>query len=129
MIVVRSLSSEADPSIPIPSEQASSKDLASWGCSTSWDPGTLRGEALYLIPLMDQLTRRASALNADFAPLSLIRELGKRTAIFACCAYAGSMFSGFMQVGIQEHMNGRYGLAGWRWLFSRLPPSLAADLR
>ncbi|ORY76518.1 major facilitator superfamily domain-containing protein [Leucosporidium creatinivorum] len=45
------------------------------------------------------------------------RELGKRTAIFACCAYAGSMFSGFMQVGIQAHMNGRYGLAGWRWLF------------
>ena len=27
------------------------------------------------------------------------------------------MFSGYLQAALYEGMNGRYGLAGWRWLF------------
>lgn len=68
-----------------------------------------------------RLGARRSALGsrttADDWPSLLRRELGIRTAVFACCAYAGSMFSGFMQVGIQNHMDGKLGHAGWRWLF------------
>jgi MFS transporter, ACS family, pantothenate transporter len=44
-------------------------------------------------------------------------ELGKRTAIFTSSGLAGTLFSGFLQGGIYSSMNGRHGLAGWRWLF------------
>lgn len=30
------------------------------------------------------------------------KEIGKRAALFAMCAYAGSMFSGFIQSGVQK---------------------------
>ncbi|GAA5915326.1 hypothetical protein JCM6882_005192 [Rhodosporidiobolus microsporus] len=45
------------------------------------------------------------------------RELGRRLAIFACCAYLGSMFSGYMTSSIMATLDGAHGLAGWRWLF------------
>ncbi|GAA6018312.1 hypothetical protein JCM10207_000800 [Rhodosporidiobolus poonsookiae] len=45
------------------------------------------------------------------------RELGKRLAIFACCAYLGSMFSGYMTAAIYKNMDGTNGLHGWQWLF------------
>jgi ACS family pantothenate transporter-like MFS transporter len=44
-------------------------------------------------------------------------EIGKRTAIFACAAYVGTMFSGYMQSAMIAGMNGRSGLAAWRWVF------------
>jgi ACS family pantothenate transporter-like MFS transporter len=40
-------------------------------------------------------------------------EIGKRTAIFACAAYVGTMFSGYMQSAMIAGMNGRSGLAAW----------------
>ncbi|KAI1325225.1 MFS general substrate transporter [Xylariaceae sp. FL0255] len=45
------------------------------------------------------------------------RELGKRSGIFTSSGLAGTLFSGFIQTGIQKSLNGRNGLAGWRWLF------------
>ncbi|BGP43159.1 hypothetical protein JCM10449v2_007183 [Rhodotorula kratochvilovae] len=45
------------------------------------------------------------------------KELGKRLAIFACCAYLGSMFSGYLQSAVHAGLDGRNGLAGWRWVF------------
>ncbi|KAK5109247.1 hypothetical protein LTR62_007229 [Meristemomyces frigidus] len=44
-------------------------------------------------------------------------EIGKRTAIFTSSGLAGSMFSGLMQGAIYQSLDGRAGLAGWRWLF------------
>lgn len=44
-------------------------------------------------------------------------ELGIRSAIFTSSGLIGSMFSGFMQVSIHNHLNGVNGLEGWRWLF------------
>lgn len=44
-------------------------------------------------------------------------ELPVRSAIFTASGLIGSMFSGFMQVEIHDSLNGRHGLAGWRWLF------------
>ncbi|KAM0748848.1 MFS general substrate transporter [Meredithblackwellia eburnea MCA 4105] len=45
------------------------------------------------------------------------KEIGKRAALFAMCAYAGGMFSGFIQSGVQKGLNGRGGIKGWQWLF------------
>ncbi|RYP20833.1 hypothetical protein DL765_002567 [Monosporascus sp. GIB2] len=45
------------------------------------------------------------------------RELGKRSGIFTASGLAGTMFGGYIQTGIYHSMNGKHGLAGWRWLF------------
>lgn len=45
------------------------------------------------------------------------KELTIRSAIFTSSGLIGSLFSGFMQVGIYNSLNGYHGLAGWRWLF------------
>lgn len=44
-------------------------------------------------------------------------ELPIRSAIFTSSGLIGSMFSGFMQTSINKHLDGKTGLAGWRWLF------------
>ncbi|KAK9236981.1 major facilitator superfamily domain-containing protein [Lipomyces kononenkoae] len=44
-------------------------------------------------------------------------ELGKRMCLFEMSGQAASMFSGYIQAGVYDSMNGRYGIAGWRWLF------------
>ncbi|KAK3061929.1 hypothetical protein LTS18_005158 [Coniosporium uncinatum] len=45
------------------------------------------------------------------------RELGKRSGIFTASGLAGTMIGGFIQTGINSSLDGRHGLAGWRWLF------------
>lgn len=45
------------------------------------------------------------------------QELGKRSVIFQQSSAAAQMFSGFLQAGIYNGMNGTDGLKGWRWLF------------
>ncbi|CAK7220288.1 hypothetical protein SCUCBS95973_004108 [Sporothrix curviconia] len=45
------------------------------------------------------------------------QELGKRSVIFQQSSAAAQMFSGFLQAGIYNGMNGTGGLKGWRWLF------------
>lgn len=47
----------------------------------------------------------------------LERELPFRSSIFTSSGLIGSLFSGFMQVGIYNSMDGLRGLQGWRWLF------------
>ncbi|KAK7682553.1 hypothetical protein QCA50_014353 [Cerrena zonata] len=44
-------------------------------------------------------------------------ELGKRACIFHTASAIGPMFSGFLQAGAYNGLNGVHGLAGWRWLF------------
>lgn len=44
-------------------------------------------------------------------------ELGKRTAIFACSAYVGTAFGGYIFSGVYAGMNGYKGVAAWRWAF------------
>jgi hypothetical protein len=47
-------------------------------------------------------------------------ELGKRTAIFACAAYVGTMISGYMQSAMIAGMDGTNGLEAW-YLVRSLP--------
>ncbi|EPE04002.1 mfs general substrate transporter [Ophiostoma piceae UAMH 11346] len=44
-------------------------------------------------------------------------EIGKRTAIFACAAYVGTMISGYLQSAAIATLDGKNGLEGWRWIF------------
>lgn len=44
-------------------------------------------------------------------------EITKRTAIFSCAAYVGTAFGGYIQSGVQKSLDGRNGLAAWRWVF------------
>lgn len=44
-------------------------------------------------------------------------ELTKRAAVFTSSGLVGNIFSGFMQSAIYGNMDGKGGLAGWRWLF------------
>ncbi|TDZ22279.1 Pantothenate transporter liz1 [Colletotrichum orbiculare MAFF 240422] len=45
------------------------------------------------------------------------KELTKRLAILLQVESIASMFSGYLQAGLYTSMDGRHGLAGWRWLF------------
>ncbi|KAF2833941.1 putative pantothenate transporter liz1 [Ophiobolus disseminans] len=45
------------------------------------------------------------------------RELGKRNGILQAAVSIAPIFSGFLQAGIFNGLNGHLGLAGWRWLF------------
>ncbi|KAK9316060.1 major facilitator superfamily domain-containing protein [Lipomyces starkeyi] len=44
-------------------------------------------------------------------------ELGKRVSLFGIAGSVAAMFSGYIQAGVYTTMNGRYGIAGWKWLF------------
>lgn len=44
-------------------------------------------------------------------------ELAKRACIFHASSAAASMFSGYLQAGVYNGMNGLHGLPGWKWLF------------
>ncbi|KAK9448494.1 major facilitator superfamily domain-containing protein [Limtongia smithiae] len=44
-------------------------------------------------------------------------EIAKRVIIWDMTGYMASMFSGYLQAGIYNNLNGVRGIAGWRWLF------------
>jgi len=44
-------------------------------------------------------------------------ELGRRAGIFYISTGLGTMTTGFLASGVVKHLDGRNGLAGWRWLF------------
>ncbi|KAK3051454.1 hypothetical protein LTR09_007477 [Extremus antarcticus] len=45
------------------------------------------------------------------------QELGKRSCIFQASSSAAQMFSGYLQAALLSGMDGRHGIAAWRWLF------------
>lgn len=55
----------------------------------------------------------AALLGGWYGP----KQLSKRVAIFEQTQAIASMFSGYLQAGLYTGLNGRLGLAGWRWLF------------
>ncbi|ORY12361.1 major facilitator superfamily domain-containing protein [Clohesyomyces aquaticus] len=44
-------------------------------------------------------------------------ERGKRVALFYCTAALASMFSGYLQAGAYQGLDGKLGKLGWQWLF------------
>lgn len=55
----------------------------------------------------------AALLGSWYGPT----QLSKRVAIFEQTSAIASMFSGYLQAGLYSGLDGRLGLAGWRWLF------------
>ncbi|KAI0020598.1 MFS general substrate transporter [Xylariomycetidae sp. FL0641] len=44
-------------------------------------------------------------------------EINKRSGIFTAAGIAATMFSGYIQAGVYQTMDGHLGIRGWRWLF------------
>ncbi|EKV21290.1 Major facilitator superfamily domain, general substrate transporter [Penicillium digitatum] len=44
-------------------------------------------------------------------------EISRRSALYWFASIGGGMFSGYIQAGLHQNMNGRLGLASWRWVF------------
>ncbi|KAJ0413156.1 major facilitator superfamily domain-containing protein [Aspergillus carlsbadensis] len=44
-------------------------------------------------------------------------EISRRSALYWFASIGGGMFSGYIQAGLHQDMNGRLGLASWRWVF------------
>ncbi|OBT67282.1 hypothetical protein VE03_02625 [Pseudogymnoascus sp. 23342-1-I1] len=44
-------------------------------------------------------------------------ELSRRGAFFFIASQVGSMSSSYIQAGAYSHLDGRYGIEGWRWLY------------
>ncbi|CAE6456165.1 unnamed protein product [Rhizoctonia solani] len=92
---------------------------ATWGIlscvlSTIKTPGQL-----YAIRFIQALAESSTFSGAHWLLGSWYKEseLGKRSALFACFAQIGSLFSGFMQGAIYTSLNGKLGKEGWQWTF------------
>ncbi|KAG8793979.1 hypothetical protein FRC12_000943 [Ceratobasidium sp. 428] len=74
---------------------------------------------LYAIRFLQALAESSTFSGAHWLLGSWYKdsELGKRSALFACFAQVGSLFSGFMQGAIYSSLNGNLGKAGWQWTF------------
>ena len=55
-------------------------------------------------------------------------ELAKRVAVWHITGFFGQATSGFLQAGIHASLNGRLGLAGWRWLYISESPRSTAGM-
>ncbi|CEL53397.1 Pantothenate transporter liz1 OS=Schizosaccharomyces pombe (strain 972 / ATCC 24843) GN=liz1 PE=2 SV=2 [Rhizoctonia solani AG-1 IB] len=92
---------------------------ATWGTlscilSTIKTPGQL-----YAIRFIQALAESSTFSGAHWLLGSWYKdsELGKRSALFACFAQIGSLFSGFMQGAIYTSLDGKLGKEGWQWTF------------
>ncbi|KAG7530530.1 hypothetical protein FFLO_04956 [Filobasidium floriforme] len=45
-------------------------------------------------------------------------ELAKRSNIFQAATAGGTLLSGVLQAGVHKTLNGKLGMAGWRWIFA-----------
>lgn len=48
-------------------------------------------------------------------------ELAKRMAIWNITGFFGAATSGFLQAAVHKTLDGRLGLAGWRWMYISKP--------
>ena len=90
-----------------------------WGVWTFAQAGVSSSAQLYAFRFLVGL------FEASFSPVVLYviggwytkTELAKRTTLFQITAPLGAAFSGYLQAAVYEGLDGRNGLAGWRWLY------------
>jgi ACS family pantothenate transporter-like MFS transporter len=90
-----------------------------WGVWTFAQAGMSSSSQLYAFRFLVGL------FEASFSPVVLYviggwytkTELAKRTTLFQVTAPLGAAFSGYLQAAVYEGLDGRNGLAGWRWLY------------
>ncbi|KAK3369539.1 pantothenate transporter liz1 [Lasiosphaeria ovina] len=90
-----------------------------WGIWTFAQAGMSSPAQLYAFRFLVGL------FEASFSPVVLYviggwytkTELAKRTTLFQITAPLGAAFSGYLQAAVYEGLDGKNGLAGWRWLY------------
>lgn len=90
-----------------------------WGFVVMGMAGAKSIETMYALRLVSGLLE-ASAYPGIMTLLGnwyTPAELGKRACIFQASSSAAQLFSGYLQAGLYAGMDGRAGLAAWRWLF------------
>lgn len=90
-----------------------------WGGLTMVTAAAHRPQAIMAIRFFQGICEASSFIGAHYilGAWYTEKELGKRSGIFTASGLAGTLISGFIQTGIHKSLNGRHGLAGWRWLF------------
>ncbi|KAL7420923.1 hypothetical protein Q5752_004877 [Cryptotrichosporon argae] len=90
-----------------------------WGCITFGIAATKNYKQIYILRTFLGLLESSAypgvvtLLMTWYTPF----EAGKRIGFYHSCQAIGAMFSGAMQTAFNTHLNGRYGIAGWRWTF------------
>ncbi|EFW99560.1 major facilitator superfamily transporter pantothenate [Grosmannia clavigera kw1407] len=90
-----------------------------WGGLTMVTAAAHRPQSIMAIRFFQGMCEASSFIGAHYIMGAWYteKELGKRSGIFTSSGLAGTLISGFIQTGIHKSLNGRNGLAGWRWLF------------
>ncbi|GAB7346668.1 hypothetical protein MBLNU459_g1795t2 [Dothideomycetes sp. NU459] len=93
--------------------------LLVWGGLTMVTAATHNPQSIMAIRFFQALAESSTFVGTHYILGSWYteRELGKRSGIFTASGLAGTMIGGFIQTGIYSSLNGKHGLAGWRWLF------------
>ncbi|TGO52204.1 hypothetical protein BELL_1676g00020 [Botrytis elliptica] len=90
-----------------------------------WGTFTFAQAGMHSVPQLYSFRFLVGLFESSFFPCMLFilgswytkTELAKRIAIFHMTAPLGTAFSGYLQAAVYTNLNGRHGLAGWRWLY------------
>ncbi|KAE9978207.1 hypothetical protein BLS_000799 [Venturia inaequalis] len=90
-----------------------------WGCLTIITSSVQHPTSIMAIRFFQGIAESSTFVGTHYILGSwyTASELGKRSGIFTSSGLAGTMISGFIQTGIHSSLDGKQGLAGWRWLF------------
>ncbi|RDA86505.1 hypothetical protein CP532_2006 [Ophiocordyceps camponoti-leonardi (nom. inval.)] len=90
-----------------------------WGALTMTTAATHSPKAIMAIRLFQGACEASTFVGTHLILGAWYKrhELGIRSGIFTASGLAGTMIGGFVQTGIHARLDGRRGLAGWRWLF------------
>jgi ACS family pantothenate transporter-like MFS transporter len=90
-----------------------------WGCLTMITASVKNPQSIMVIRFFQGICEASTFVGTHYilGAWYTERELGKRSGIFTSSGLAGTLIGGFIQTGIYKSLNGRLGLAGWRWLF------------
>ncbi|KAK4993475.1 hypothetical protein LTR50_000405 [Elasticomyces elasticus] len=90
-----------------------------WGALTMITAAAHSPQSIMAIRFFQALAESSTFVGTHyiFGSWYTKRELGKRSGIFTASGLAGTMIGGFIQTGLHQSLEGKGGLAGWRWLF------------
>ncbi|KAI1339463.1 pantothenate transporter liz1 [Xylariaceae sp. FL0016] len=94
-------------------------------CELGWTAFTFAQSAAQTPGQMYAFRFMVGLFESGFSPVIIFllgswynrSELAKRVAIWHITGFFGSATSGFLAAGIMNTLDGRMGLAGWRWLY------------
>ncbi|KDQ64712.1 hypothetical protein JAAARDRAFT_118003 [Jaapia argillacea MUCL 33604] len=90
-----------------------------WGILTFCTSVASNVQQIYAIRFFQGIAESSTFVGTHYILGSWYKpsELGKRSGIFTSSGLAGTLFSGVLQAGVYQNLNGSSGRSGWRWLF------------